>query len=217
MPTPPDYPQCLRHLLHRRVWQSTLGGVREWLRAPENARAGVFVKPAADAKAFAAIVEPKDGMLDTLLDGMPGVIAKMPASTPVWCSDIVDMVAEHRAYVVDGRVRALCQYRGPKGGGGDGAAAALDTRVVDDAVRTFCASDEGRDLKGCAIDFAVLAVRGGGGAGGGGGDGGGDGGRRFVTCLVEVNDGFSLGRYDGLSGKDYTDLLIARWEHLMKT
>ena len=30
------------------------------------------------------------------------------------------------------------------------------------------------------------------------------------TCLVEVNDGYSLGVYPGISGKDYTDLLISR-------
>ena len=36
-----------------------------------------------------------------------------------------------------------------------------------------------------------------------------------TTCLVEVNDGYSLGRYKGLSGKDYTDLLITRWRTLV--
>ena len=30
------------------------------------------------------------------------------------------------------------------------------------------------------------------------------------TCLLEVNDGYSLGVYPGISGKDYTDLLISR-------
>jgi hypothetical protein len=33
---------------------------------------------------------------------------------------------------------------------------------------------------------------------------------QILTCLVEVNDGYSLGLYPGLSGKDYTDLLISR-------
>jgi hypothetical protein len=32
-----------------------------------------------------------------------------------------------------------------------------------------------------------------------------------VTCLVEVNDGLSLGRYYGIDGIDYTQLLVARW------
>ena len=34
------------------------------------------------------------------------------------------------------------------------------------------------------------------------------------TALVEMNDGFALGAY-AISARDYTDLLIARWEELM--
>lgn len=36
-----------------------------------------------------------------------------------------------------------------------------------------------------------------------------------LTSLVEVNDGFSIGAYEGISSKDYTELLIARWKKLM--
>jgi hypothetical protein len=47
MPSPPDYPACLRHLLHRRVWQSTLGEVRTLLDGPADERPSqVFLKPA---------------------------------------------------------------------------------------------------------------------------------------------------------------------------
>ena len=38
----------------------------------------------------------------------------------------------------------------------------------------------------------------------------------FVTALIEVNDGFALGYYEGVSPKDYTDLLIARWAQLLQ-
>ncbi len=37
----------------------------------------------------------------------------------------------------------------------------------------------------------------------------------YVTALIEVNDGFALGWYEGVSHEDYTDLLIARWQQLM--
>jgi len=77
----------------------------------------------------------------------------------------------------------------------------LDMNVVEQAVITLCSSDEGKHLKGCGVDFAVMKKE--------------DG--SLVTCLIEVNDGFSLGHYIGLSGKDYTDLLIARWYELMMT
>ena len=36
-----------------------------------------------------------------------------------------------------------------------------------------------------------------------------------ITCLIEVNDGYSLGRYEPLTGKDYFDLLAARWQSLV--
>jgi ATP-grasp domain, R2K clade family 3 len=35
------------------------------------------------------------------------------------------------------------------------------------------------------------------------------------TVLVEVNDGFSLGRY-GLPVALYTDMVIARWEEMVQ-
>jgi hypothetical protein len=51
VPEPPDYPDCLRHLLRRRVWRSTLGEVKAQLDVqPAAGRAPVFIKPAASAK-----------------------------------------------------------------------------------------------------------------------------------------------------------------------
>jgi hypothetical protein len=194
LPTPPDYPVCLQPLLHRRVWASTLGEVRKWLRDPKNAGVSVFIKPSLNAKEFAAIVEPKDAMIDSLLDGVEGVMNGLPSDTPVYCSDCVQMLSEFRVYVVDGVIRATCQYRGTTA-----TEHALDMKVVESAVKTLCDSEEGRDLTGFGIDFAVLKKA--------------DG--ALVTALVEVNDGYSLGRYKGLSPKDYTDLLVARWARLV--
>ncbi len=147
---------------------------------------------------FAAIIEPKDQMLDSLLAGIPGVMPALPAATAVFCADLVDMLAEFRVYVVDGAVRAICQYRGA-----GGALAQLDEALVKQAVQTFAASAEGAHVRsGCAMDFAVVRDAGSG---------------ALTTCLVEVNDGFSLGRYAGVSGRDYTDLLVARWAELMRS
>jgi hypothetical protein len=195
MPEPPDYPVCLKHLLQRRVWQSTLGEVNTFLQQPENKTVSVFIKPAATAKAFAAIVEPRDQMLSTLLNGIEGIMDSLPANTPIHCSELVDMVTEYRVYVVDHKIRATCQYRGPTGS----SEIKLDNDIVNKAVAAVAESSECRDLTGYAVDFAVVKKKTG----------------EYITCLVELNDGYSLGRYAGLSGKDYTDLLIARWAMLM--
>ena len=112
---------------------------------------------------------------------------------------------------MNGVIKSTCQYRGPKPGDSDYLSeAALDLGVVNQAVDLLFASPEGKDLTGCGIDFAVLkliqtqeakeqGVK-----------------PEYITCLVEVNDGYSLGRYEGISGKDYTDLLIARWGTLVE-
>ncbi|CAJ1334539.1 unnamed protein product [Effrenium voratum] len=199
MPAPPDYPKCLEHLLHRKIWQSTLGEVRDQLAAlPSHIEHQVFIKPAMDTKAFSAIIEPKEQMLGTLLDGIPGALDPLPAEMPVHCAEVIDMISEYRVYVVEGEIRAVCHYKGPSRGDG-----AIDELVVEDAVRTLCSSEEGHGLAGMGMDFAVIRQR--------------TGDRTvFKTCLVEVNDGYSLGKYNGVSGKDYTDLLIARWKQLVQ-
>ncbi|CAE7259800.1 unnamed protein product [Symbiodinium microadriaticum] len=190
MPQPPDYPTCLQHILRRRIWQSTLGEIRDQLAlSTPDADTQVFIKPAIDTKAFSAIVEPRDQMLATLLEGIPDCISPLPVDLPVHCAEVVDMISEYRVYVVHGEIRAICHYKGPSEGAG-----ALDLTVVEEAVQTLCQSEEGQNLVGFGMDFAVLEAG---------------------TCLVEVNDGFSLGKYPGISGKDYADLLVARWHSLM--
>ena len=127
-------------------------------------------------------------MLETLLFGIPGVMEALAPDTPVHCSEVVRMEEEFRVYVVEGQIRALCQYKGEKY-----ETPRVDLEVIKAAVAAFYADSH---LAGFGIDFAVIAKE--------------DG--TIATCLVEVNDGYSLGRYEGLSGKDYTDLLALRWK-----
>lgn len=192
MPTPRDYPECLQHLLHRRMWTSTLGEARARLAGDPTAR--FFMKPALETKAFSGGVATLDE-IDLYLNGIPGIpdIRTYPPSLAVHCSELVTLISEHRVYVVNGRIRAICQYIGPED-------AALDRDVVEEAVRTFSASDEGRELVGYGLDVAVMQI---------------EDGAPPVTGLIEVNDGFSLGHYDGVSARDYTDMFIARWERLV--
>jgi hypothetical protein len=64
--------------------------------------------------------------------------------------------------------------------------------TIEEAVR--CLDEAGVSVAGYCLDFGILET--------------GD------TTLVEVNDGLALTNY-GLSGEDYTNLLIARWLELM--
>ena len=38
----------------------------------------------------------------------------------------------------------------------------------------------------------------------------------YITGLIEVNDGYSLGWNEGVSSKDYTDMLIQRWKEIVR-
>eukprot|EP00759_Apiculatamorpha_spiralis_P005430 PhF_6_TR13265/c0_g1_i1/m.21033 len=193
MPNPPDYPKCLEPYLHRKVWQSTLGETRTYLTSGKlEPGQQIFVKPATDSKAFSGIIEPRDQMIGALIDGIPGVMKGLSPSLPVHCSEIVRMVSEYRVYVVNSEIRAVCHYAGAKD-------IPIDMVTIATAVGVLFASEESAQLAGCALDFTVIELPEG-----------------RVTGLVEVNDGFSLGRYDGISDKDYTDLLIARWHALCK-
>ena len=183
MPEPPDYPACLQHLLHRKIWTTTLADVAAQLRASPGER--LFLKPSEDTKAFSGLVASADEWVDYLVESFPGAL-------PVVCSELVEMLSEYRVYCVAGKPRAVCRYLGPE-------EPALDAAVVEEAARLLRESAEGAPLQGCGIDFAVMRLA--------------DG--RVVTGLVEVNDGYSLGAYEGVSAKDYTDMLVARWARLV--
>ena len=109
-------------------------------------------------------------------------IGGVSSQEPVYCSEVVEWVSEYRVYVVEGEIRSVDHYAGD----GDQK---LDLSVVEDALTTLAEGE--RALAGFGIDFGLLSTG--------------------ETALVEMNDGFALGAY-AISARDYTDLLIARWE-----
>lgn len=105
---------------------------------------------------------------------------------PVWCSEVVTFVSEWRVYVVEGCARFI--GLSDHGGNRD---AKLDLDQVTAALGAFTSAPAAY-----AIDFGVL-----------------DSGE---TALIEVNDGFSVGAYDGIPAKDYWDMTATRWHQLAK-
>jgi ATP-grasp domain, R2K clade family 2 len=170
-PVPNDYPGSLLSLLYRRVWTSTVRRLIDDLH--EGTRSPVFAKPLDRQKRFTGrvFVSPDDLFY---LEGAS-------RSTPILCAEVVDWLAEYRAYVIRGEVVGIRHY------GGD-STIDIDEGVVSEAVRSL--ESAGEATAGCGIDFGVLA----------------DG----RTALVEWNDGFSLGSY-GLEPGLYADLVLARW------
>ena len=99
----------------------------------------------------------------------------------VWVSSPVHFVSEWRAYVLNGQVRHVAWYDGLR-------EFAPESEVVHQAVSRYVES--GAPV-GFAIDFGVLSTG--------------------ETALVEVNDGFSVGAYEGIAPLTYTRLIANRW------
>ena len=177
IPSPNDYPECLVPYLHRRVWKDVLASVEH--RIFSECGAPVFAKPSTRRKSFTGRVfaSPSDFMY----------LGGSSRRQEVWCSEVVSWIAEYRVYVVNDGIVAVDLYDGTSD-------AALDMRVVNDAVRSYRESCQAPSAYG--IDFGVLSSG--------------------QTALIEVNDGYSLGAY-AIEAKSYTDLLMTRWHELLRT
>lgn len=112
------------------------------------------------------------------------------ANGAVWVSEPVEFVSEWRAYVAMDRV---LDVRFSDHGGERGAA--VDRGVIEDAVQLLGKSGEAP--AGYVMDFGVLK----------------DSGK---TALIEVNDGFSFGAYDGVPAEVYWDVSVGRWAELVR-
>lgn len=109
-------------------------------------------------------------------------------NVPVWVSDPLVFLSEWRAYVAHGEV---LDVRFADHGGDRSSKPDLD--AIGQAVAQYVRS--GNVPAGFVIDFGVTA----------------DG----RTALIEENDGFSFGAYDGVAASVYWDVVAARWRELL--
>jgi hypothetical protein len=110
--------------------------------------------------------------------------------TEVWCSSPVEFGAEFRAYVVDGEVLGVCPYQGEET---DVTGPTKAARTIVEGMRAA-----GSLVSGFSIDVGRL-----------------EGPTDDTYALVECNDGFALGLYEGLSHESYARLIEARWLELV--
>ena len=133
MPAPLDYVGASEAALGRAFWPSTLGAVAPGL---ELRGEPVFIKPRGAAKRFTGrvVAQPLD------LRALPVT----SSATPVWCSDVIEMVSEYRAFVRHGEIVGIQYYDGDPG-----------ETPAPDGVQGIL--DEVRESlpAGCALDVAV--------------------------------------------------------------
>jgi len=108
-------------------------------------------------------------------------------SDPVWVSEVLHLKSEWRAYVVGDRVLdvRLADFGGAPTTGPD-----MD--VIAEAVALL--HEAQMAPAGYVIDFGVTTAG--------------------QTVLIELNDGFSFGAYDGVPAEIYWKVTQARWQQL---
>ncbi|MFP3637771.1 ATP-grasp domain-containing protein [Paraburkholderia sp. SIMBA_054] len=111
------------------------------------------------------------------------------SSSAVWVSTPVRFVSEWRAYVARGDVLDL---RFADHGGDRNVTP--NTAVIHNAVARLMTGPEAP--AGLVADFGVL-----------------DSGE---TALIEVNDGFSFGAYDGVPAEVYWEVMLSRWLQIVR-
>lgn len=106
----------------------------------------------------------------------------------VHVSEVVEWLSEWRVYVLDGQVRDIILYEGD-------SRFYPESSIVQSAVGILTGNPKNPENPvSYAIDFGVLS----------------DG----TTALVEMNDGFSIGAYEGVDPGTYFDILQSRWDQL---
>ena len=212
-----DYPECLKPYLHRKIWEDTLGNVKRELFEEGYLKNPIFIKPKDKLKRFTGFV------LETIDDlrNCKGA----GDNTKIWCSEPVKFTSEFRCYFIDKKYQAnllneiympqivmdawVNPYTCCAIGSFRKEINEDDLYKVKDFIREelLCMRDE-RDIdrndwvfykgfpKAFVLDLGVLSTG--------------------EVALIEMNDGFSIGKYNGVDDKAYAKFLITRWNELTK-
>ena len=108
-------------------------------------------------------------------------------SMPIFVSEPISFISEWRVYVSDNSIQYISHAN--FGGNKD---LEPNINIIMNAINVL---NENNFLAGYAIDFGVTNS--------------GD------TVLIEVNDGFSIGAYDGISSNAYWKVISSRWSELI--
>ncbi len=123
-----DYPNELKPYLGRNVWVSTINQIA-------NDLPNIFIKPKNYQKFFTGkVIKSAKDLIGTGVQN---------EDYEVYCSDILEIVAEYRVYVRYGKILDIKQYTG-------NYKARLDFDLVEDAIKNFVSSP-----KAYGIDFCV--------------------------------------------------------------
>lgn len=113
------------------------------------------------------------------------ILEELSSEEKLYLSEVVTWTSEFRAYVRNGEIVAICQYAGEEDD-------SPDESVIRNAVDNY--QKESPKHKNFTLDFGITRDR--------------------RTTFIELNDGWAIGAYKGISDQDYFGLLWSRWKEL---
>lgn len=144
------------------------------------------------AQGYPIFAKPKDDwktFVGQVFDQESGfsIIQSIDEHTMLYLSEVVEFDSEYRVYVKDHKIIACCQYSGDEDG-------CPDMSKIQEAVEILKAERNGPFSSTYAFDWGIL--------------------KTGETAIVEMNDAFAIGKYKGISNKDYYEFLKERWNEL---
>lgn len=133
-----DYPQELKKYLGRKVWEAKMSEV---CNSPESWP--VFVKPVEDKQFTGVVVRSTKDLIGC---GIQGV------NQDVYCSELVDFVAEWRCFVRYGKIMSVRPYKGDW-------MAHYDSNIIHDAINDYATAPAGYAMDfGLTVDGRTLMI-----------------------------------------------------------
>ncbi|HDI3137159.1 TPA: ATP-grasp domain-containing protein [Vibrio cholerae] len=117
-------------------------------------------------------------------------LLNLPPDTPLLVSPVKKFLCEYRIYIINHQIVASCRYDDNPDDD-----LAIDMGVVSSAIDEL--QRNSFEPVAYCLDFGLLS--------------------NGKTALVEVTDGYALGRYRGINDSDYFKLLKLRWDQLVGT
>lgn len=137
-----DYPEALKEFLHRRMWLSKLGYLKDKV-FNEYAIEPMFIKPVDKLKKFTGFVlESVDNWFNTNGAG---------DGTKVICSEPVKWITEYRIPVINGVIRDYSNYSGDPN-------VQVDKTVVESMVNAWKAAPKAYLLDVGVLDNGITAL-----------------------------------------------------------
>ncbi len=131
-----DYPSALQPLFHRRIWESTIEHLTDWVYAGNEP---IFAKPKGRKKRFT-------GHVFAQADDLR-YIEEASMATPVFCSEVLEWLSEYRVFVTQSTIVGIKHYAGDP-------AIRIDEQVASEAVRLL--DSTGEATAAYAIDLGVI-------------------------------------------------------------